>query len=740
MALIALAFLPVAALEVNTAVEQRQRAAEEVEAEAVRLARLVASNQQALIEAVRQLLMTLSQVDGIRKRHPAVCEPLLHSLRKQNPIYANLGVTDLAGNIQCSAEKPDGRVNIADRPYFQRAIQSREFAVGEYQVGRIARRSTLNMAYPVKNDEGAIDGIVFVALDLWGMSQLGTRIMLPSGAMVGMTSTKHVFLLRYPEPERWIGKPSGAIAPKPGTSEGWEWTVRDFGEDGLPRIYAVERLNVPPPGALYVRVGVAQRWSLAAFTLRLLRQLGVITGVALAALGGAWLFGSILIVRPARHLVGVARTVSAGNLDVRSTIGSDAGEFGEIGAAFNQMADVLARRIAELKEAQRELQKTRDELETRVHLRTAELQRVQETLQLRNRAIAAFNSAVIVTDPNQPGNPVVDVNPAFERVTGYTEDEVIGRNCRFLQGPDSEGEAIETMRRCIAEERDCQVVVRNYRKDGTPFWNEIKITSVRDPDGRLTHYVGVLTDVTERVQAQQDLERTAAELRRSNEELEQFAYVASHDLQEPLRMVASYTQLLARRYKDKLDQNAQDFIGFAVDGARRMQSFIQDLLLYSRVGTHGRPFERMNAAVALQRALENLRYAITEKNAEMIVGELPWVFADPVQLTQVFQNLIGNALKFSGDRPLRVEIGAVRHPQEWEFTVRDNGIGIDPRDKERIFVIFQRLHSRQEYEGTGIGLAICKKIVERHGGRIWVESEMGAGTAFYFTIAEREGD
>ena len=180
----------------------------------------------------------------------------------------------------------------------------------------------------------------------------------------------------------------------------------------------------------------------------------------------------------------------------------------------------------------------------------------------------------------------------------------------------------------------------------------------------------------------------------------------------------------------------QDFIEFAVDGAKRMQGFIHDLLLYSRVGTHGRPFERLAVGQILQRVLDNLRFAIEEKHAEVVVGEMPEIQADPVQLTQLLQNLIGNALKFSADRPLRIEIQASRRNGEWEFAVRDNGIGIDPKDNERIFVIFQRLHSRQEYEGTGLGLAIAKKIVERHGGRIWLESTPGEGTTFYFTLSE----
>ena len=345
----------------------------------------------------------------------------------------------------------------------------------------------------------------------------------------------------------------------------------------------------------------------------------------------------------------------------------------------------------------------------------------------------------MITDPAQPDNPIVDVNPAFERMTGYSKAEVLGRNCRFLQGSESDPDAVAIIRDGTSAVRECQTVLRNYRKDGTPFWNEIKITPVRDPaTGKAIHFVGVLTDVTERIEAQKALERALAELHRSNQELEQFAYMVSHDLQEPLRMVASYTQLLERRYKDQLDANAHEFIGYAVDGARRMQGFIQDILQYSRVGTHGRPFERLPVGRLVRQALDNLRVAIEEKGAQVVCGEMPELDADPVQLGQLFQNLIGNALKFSGAGPMRIEIDAVWREGVWEFVVRDNGIGIEPEAVERIFVIFQRLHTRQEYHGSGIGLAICKRIVERHGGRIWVESQPGKGSSFYFTLPERQ--
>ncbi len=283
-----------------------------------------------------------------------------------------------------------------------------------------------------------------------------------------------------------------------------------------------------------------------------------------------------------------------------------------------------------------------------------------------------------------------------------------------------------------------------WRKDGTSFPVDFTAAPMHE-DGVLVGAVVVFSDITERHQAEAAIEEQRKELERSNAELQQFAYVASHDLQEPLRMVASYTQLLSRRYKDKLGPEADEFIHFAVDGAQRMQTLINDLLAYSRVGTRGRPFEPVNLNEVLAVVQANLKVAIEESQAEVIVrGELPTIDGDRTQLVQLMQNLVGNAVKFRRpDLPPRVEIGAVRDDANsgaWHFTVKDNGIGIDPEHHDRIFVIFQRLHTREHYQGTGIGLAVCRKIVERHDGRIWVESREGEGSAFHFTIPERHDE
>jgi len=242
----------------------------------------------------------------------------------------------------------------------------------------------------------------------------------------------------------------------------------------------------------------------------------------------------------------------------------------------------------------------------------------------------------------------------------------------------------------------------------------------------------------EHERAQRDLAQKAEELARSNRELEQFAYVASHDLQEPLRMVAAYTQLLGEKYRGKLDEQADKYIGYAIDGARRMQTLIQDLLAFSRVGRQKDAFSLTDVNAVVERALSNLAAAIQESGAIVKYGRLPVVLANGSQLAQLFQNLIGNAIKFRGSTVPQVQIAAEKQASEWVFSVADNGIGIAPEYLQDIFVIFKRLHTRSEYPGNGIGLAICRKIVEQHGGRIWVTSQEAQGSTFKFTLPATE--
>jgi PAS domain S-box-containing protein len=337
---------------------------------------------------------------------------------------------------------------------------------------------------------------------------------------------------------------------------------------------------------------------------------------------------------------------------------------------------------------------------------------------------------------------ILTSNAAAERILGLTVAQLEGRTSidprwRAVRedGTPFPGEEHPAMAALGSGEPQRRVVMGLYRPSGDRRWISINAQPVfRDDEKQPYAVVTSFTDITERREAQAALERYASELEERNRELQQFAYVASHDLQEPLRMVSSFLQLLQRRYSGQLDETADEYIGFAVDGARRMQSLIQDLLAFSRVGSRGRPFEKVDLNDAVESVLADLRTALDETGGHVEYADLPTVTADPMQMRQLMQNLIGNALKFRGEEPPLIRIDSSRVGDQWQIEVRDNGIGIDMQYQDRVFQIFQRLHTRDEYEGTGIGLALCKRIVERHGGRIWLESERGAGTTFSFTL------
>ncbi len=325
-------------------------------------------------------------------------------------------------------------------------------------------------------------------------------------------------------------------------------------------------------------------------------------------------------------------------------------------------------------------------------------------------------------------------NPAAQRMYGYRSDEIIGQPMACLIPPHDRAAAAALNKRVLSGEPVNFYETLRLSKSGAALEVAVTVSPIRGIGGEIVGLAHIEHDIGERRRAERALAQKTEELARSNRELEQFAYVASHDLQEPLRMISSYTQLLARRYRAKLDDTAIEFMDYVTDGVKRMQTLIQDLLAYSRVGSQGMPFTSVDFNVVLEQVLSDLRLVRQETGAVVTHDPLPALDADAVQVTQLFQNLISNAIKFRNSTVPRIHIGVRREQSAWQFSVADNGIGIEPQYAERIFVIFQRLHTRSEYAGTGIGLAICKKIVERHGGRIWVESQHGAGSVFHFTF------
>ncbi len=326
------------------------------------------------------------------------------------------------------------------------------------------------------------------------------------------------------------------------------------------------------------------------------------------------------------------------------------------------------------------------------------------------------------------------VNPRMAEMLGTTEEEMIGKS--VYEFNDEEWKKItaakmERRRQGVREQLEGELV----RRDGGRVYALLETSPILDDNGNYVGSIAGVQDITERKLGEERLKQTLAELDRSNKELEQFAYVTSHDLREPLRMMTSFAQSLEKRYKGRLDGAADEYIHFIVDGASRMQRLIDDILVYSRVGTRGLPFGPVEMDKVLQEVLLNLKATIDETQARITSDPLPVLQGDPTQMQQVLQNLVGNALKFHRDgEPPTVHISAAQQDKDWHFTVKDNGIGMDPELFGRLFVLFQRLHPPDKYPGTGVGLAVTKKIVERHGGRIWVESQPGSGSTFHFSL------
>ena len=341
-----------------------------------------------------------------------------------------------------------------------------------------------------------------------------------------------------------------------------------------------------------------------------------------------------------------------------------------------------------------------------------------------------FDHAPIGKSMTAPDGRLLRVNRALGERLGRSVDEMQSSSYAPITHPEDLAETQTAMARILTGETESAVFEKRFlHSDGHYVWTQVTSRLERDDDGKPLFFVTHIQDISE-------LRAKREAIEASNRELEQFAYAASHDLQEPLRMVASFTQLLAKRYGPQLDDDAREFIGFAVDGAQRMQRLIHDLLSYARVSTRGQALGPVALGAALGEALVALQAAVRESGGSVVQGDLPVVLGDAVQLTQVFQNLIGNALKFHRPGvPPEVHVSAEVNEGRWVVAVRDNGIGVEPRYFDRIFGIFQRLHTQSEYPGTGLGLALCQRILHRHGGRLWVESVPGEGATFFFSLS-----
>lgn len=656
--------------------------------------------------------------------------------------YGEIFVTDRHGAVVGAT----GRLSDyqqADEQWWQESFASGrgEVFLDDRGHDETANAMVVGVAAPVRDGDRVI-GIIkthytldaLLALPLTDRLPEGTRTFLAraNGRIIAYVGKSGAPVLRAPEKAAMRAKLAG-------------WSEAEGDAGWRLRAYA------PVPLRLHSRVAMAgaqegisgERWEQTAWyvfldvpsrvafaPLAALQKMTTVTAlVALLIAGLVAVATARSISRPLRALRDGAEKIAGGDLGLRLAVESG-DEVGELAAAFNRMAESLQTQVTALSDS-----------EQRLRLMTSNIR----------------DYAIFMLDPR---GHVVTWNAGARRLKGYEDKDIIGQQfSRFYPPEDlAIGKPAALLGKAAAEGRAEDTGWR-VRKDGSRFFANVIINAIHNENGEQVGFVNITRDITAHKQAEEALQKLNEELERrvaertaqlaaSNRELERFAYVASHDLQEPLRTVASYLQLVERRYKDRLDDNGREFIDFAVDGATRMQGMIRDLLDYSRVQTQGRPFAPVDLNGVLDEVIGDLRLAIGENAAKVTHDTLPVVTGDESQLRRLLQNLVGNAIKYRGEAAPRIHVAASRiegagiglpdgaPPRGWLLSVQDNGIGIEAKYYEKIFQLFHRLHGRESYPGTGLGLALCKRIVERHGGAIWVESVPGEGSTFYVALPD----
>ncbi|MBM3176052.1 MAG: PAS domain S-box protein, partial [Chloroflexi bacterium] len=662
------------------------------------------------LDEARSILETTAEQEGLADFVPVEpVDPELHgvpddkAMLQRNIAKSILKNSDVFDYIQLL--KPDGTIYLLE-PYdlqidaisgsrayadwYKELMSSGDTVVSNLRISNATRKPVVTIATPVRNSDGQLVGIWAGGLSLGKLSKVGlTESQTGPLKQYGYVTDSRGLIIAHQANPRYVQEQTdfSSVLPVQAALAGEQGTMQYIspmgGQNELAAYTPLADTGWAVASVVPTEVAFAPLYRLTLNTA----ILGIIA-VIIMGIGG-WAI-SRQVTRPLQQLTEGAEAIGAGDLSrhIEVTTGD---EIGQLASEFNQMAESLADKEAQLREYAAQL-------EQKVEERTRELQASEEKYR---DLVEELPDVVFSVDQN---GAMTYLSPAVESMIGYSVSELMGRTFADFLHPDDLTPALENFMRTLSGET---VVgeLRFFTRSGELRW----LRNSNKPIFEKDHVVGVrgvFSDITARKQAEEKLRQTMDELQRSNAELERFAYVASHDLQEPLRMVASYTQLLERRYRDRLDTDATEFINYAVDGARRMQQLINDLLAYSRVGTRGKPFEPTDMEAAFEGALANLQVAIKESKAKVTHDPLPTVMGDDGQLVQVFQNLIHNAIKFRSQKPPVVHISAKRKADDWVFSVKDNGIGIDPQYFDRIFIIFQRLH-REDYPGTGIGLSIA---------------------------------
>lgn len=705
--LILSAVIPALAISIYTVTEQRREAIQAAEQDAGRLVSELVEPEQSLITGTRQMLGTLAELPMIRNRDGAACNRLFGALLERYPHYTSIQAADAAGRPFASSPSQTDNNSLRTNRCFRDALTTLDFAPGEFIPGRNGGKPTFNYALPVLDQEGRVSVVLQAEVGIDYLDRLFAKVKLPEKTTVVATDHAGTILYRSHDGKQAIGRPDDINLFHLMLSRGEEGILpQDMWRPFSPlQAFGTIRHAPGAPPHMYIRVIIPDD-SINRVLTRTALNLLLLILAAFVALGLAYLLGKREIAEPVEHLVEVARQMADGDMSVRAALPPGQGEICHLARAFNNMAEAQAARERE-----------RDLAEEELYLLT------QKEIVERAKSeaiIAAIGDGISIQDMQFR---ILYQNEQHKTLVG----DCLGKLCYEAYEPNSAICADCPVAMAFVDRRIHTMERSIQRPDGTSLFVEITTSPVYNEVGKIFAGVEAVRDITQRKQMEDALLK-------SNREMQHFVYVVSHDLREPLRTITSFIQLFKRRYGGNMDSDADEFIAFIVDGADRMQQLIDDLLVYSRVDSRGKDLVPVDTGNLLKMALDNLHAAIAESGAMVSATELPLVTGDEVQIIQLFQNIIGNAIKFRGASPPVITITCTQEDPQWRFAISDNGIGIDPDNFGRIFDIFQKLNPRERYEGTGIGLAICKKIVERHGGSIWVESQPGNGSTFLFTL------
>jgi PAS domain S-box-containing protein len=720
--LVLLSVIPALTLAIYSGLDYRHQAADHARSEAETAARLTSDSFERLLSSAEQLLVSLAQLPQVRERQAAGCSAFLADLQKQFPVYSNLAAAAPDGSVFCSAMSTSAPVSIADRSYFQQVLNTHRLAVSDFLIDRFSHISSVVLAYPALDAQGRTQAVVIVSINLDALSQAASTAQLPEGSVFVMLDGQGNVLIRNPDPQQTQGQPYTNLAVRQAALASQQpGSLEATGTDGVPRLFAYLPLSSTPAGSAYIIIGFPTSRVYSEADGLLQRNLIGLAVVALLALAAAWILGDALLLRQVREMLAAAHRWAAGDLAARAHLQNGSTEIVQLGHAFDEMAEAIQQREGRLRLAE-----------------------------ARYRGLVEQIPVITYTATMERPFAFTYISPQIEAFLGVCPPALTGPGAPDWIArvhPDDRARFQQAAARFPLEEETFLLEYRICSAADRTLWVHNEARQLTGETGGTVVVQGILQDVTARKEAEAALTARTKELARSNRELQDFVYIASHDLQEPLRKIQAFGERLQAVLQDRLDEKSGDYITRMTGAAARMQSMINDLLSYSRVTTRAQPPTPVDLNQVASEVLSDLEVSVERSHGRVDLAPLPWVLADAPQMHGLLQNLIGNALKFhpTDQAPVvRVyaepagETGPDGEPCV-HIIVADNGIGFDEKYLERIFQPFQRLHGRSEYEGSGIGLAICAKIAEQQGGKITAHSAPGQGAAFIVTLKTCSG-